>query len=95
MKQFNEFQLDIGQECLWSGNVRLSLTRKAFAVLNCLVENAGRIVSKDELMEQVWPGIYVGDENLKVHIRELRTLLGDRAAQPLISRLTEIRVTVS
>lgn len=82
MKRFNEFRLDVGQECLWAGNVRLSLTRKAFAVLNCLVENAGRIVSKDELMEQVWPGIYVGEENLKVHIRELRALLGDRAAQP-------------
>jgi DNA-binding winged helix-turn-helix (wHTH) protein/tetratricopeptide (TPR) repeat protein len=82
VKRFNEFQLDAGQECLWSDNVRLSLTRKAFAVLNCLVENAGRIVSKDELMEQVWPGTYVGEENLKVHIRELRALLGDRAAQP-------------
>ena len=82
MKRFNEFQLDTGQECLWSGNVRLSLTRKAFAVLNCLVDNAGRIVSKDELMEEVWPDLYVGEENLKVHIRELRALLGDRAAQP-------------
>ena len=82
MKRFGEFQLDVGQECLWSGNVRLSLTRKAFAVLNCLVENAGQIVSKDELMERVWPDIYVGEENLKVHIRELRALLGDRAAQP-------------
>lgn len=82
MKRFHQFQLDSGQECLWSGNVRLSLTRKAFAVLNCLVDNAGRIVSKDELMDQVWPDLYVGEENLKVHIRELRALLGDRPAQP-------------
>jgi DNA-binding winged helix-turn-helix (wHTH) protein len=82
MKRFNEFLLDADQECLWLGTTRLSLTRKAFAVLNCLVENAGRIVTKDELMEWVWPGVFVGEENLKVYIRELRALLGDRASRP-------------
>lgn len=82
MKRFQEFQLDSVNECLWRGSARLSLTPKAFKILNCLVENAGRTVSKDEFMEQVWPGIYVGEENLKVYVRELRGLLGDDAGKP-------------
>lgn len=82
MKRFNEFQLDPVNECLWQEGTRLSLTPKAFAILDCLVENAGRIVTKDEFMERVWPGVYVGEENLKVYIRELRGLLGDQAAKP-------------
>jgi DNA-binding winged helix-turn-helix (wHTH) protein/tetratricopeptide (TPR) repeat protein len=82
MKRFHEFQLDSVNECLWRGSARLSLTPKAFKILNCLVVNVGRTVTKDEFMEQVWPGIYVGEENLKVYVRELRGLLGDDAGRP-------------
>jgi DNA-binding winged helix-turn-helix (wHTH) protein len=82
MKRFNEFQLDSANECLWREGNRLPLTPKAFAILSCLVENAGRVVTKDEFMESVWPDVYVGEENLKVYIRELRGLLGDHAAKP-------------
>ena len=82
MKRFHEFQLDSVNECLWRGSARLSLTPKAFKILNCLVENVGRTVTKDEFMEHVWPGTYVGEENLKVYVRELRGLLGDDAGKP-------------
>lgn len=82
MKRFHEFQLDSVNECLWRGSARLSLTPKAFKILYCLVENVGRTVTKDEFMEQVWPGTYVGEENLKVYIRELRGLLHDEAGKP-------------
>ena len=82
MKRFHEFQLDSVNECLWRGSARLSLTPKAFKILNCLVNNAGRIVTKDEFMEEIWPGVYVGEENLKIYVRELRSLLGDNAAKP-------------
>ena len=83
MKRFYEFQLDSVNECLWRGTTRLSLTPKAFKILNHLVENVGRTVSKDEFMENIWPGIYVGEENLKVYVRELRGLLGDNAGKPM------------
>ena len=82
MKRFYEFQLDPVNECLWREGTRLTLTPKAFKILNCLVENVGRTVTKDEFMEEVWPGIYVGEENLKVYIRELRALLSDQAGKP-------------
>ena len=82
MKRFHEFQLDTVNECLWRASTRLPLTPKAFKILNCLVENVGRTVTKDEFMEQVWPGTYVGEENLKVYVRELRGLLSDDAGKP-------------
>ncbi|HSE25476.1 MAG TPA: AAA family ATPase [Pyrinomonadaceae bacterium] len=82
MKRFNEFRLDSINECLWRGTTRLTLTPKAFKILNCLVQNAGNTVTKDQFMEEVWPGVYVGEENLKVYVRELRGLLGDVAAKP-------------
>lgn len=83
MKRFGEFQLDAVNDCLWRGGTRLSLSPKAFKILNYIVENAGRIVTKDEFMEAIWPGVYVGEENLKIYVRELRSLLGDNAANPI------------
>jgi DNA-binding winged helix-turn-helix (wHTH) protein/tetratricopeptide (TPR) repeat protein len=58
------------------------LTPKAFAVLQCLVERHGRLVTKDLLLESVWPGTIVGDAVLKVCVREIRKALGDRVGAP-------------
>jgi DNA-binding winged helix-turn-helix (wHTH) protein len=80
--QFHSFRLDTINECLWSGGTRLPLTRKAFSVLVYLVERPGRLVTKNELMEAVWPGTYVQEEILKSYIRKLRQTLGDSAEQP-------------
>jgi len=82
MKHFHSFRLDTVNECLWRGGERIPLTRKAFAIARHLIEHAGRLVTKEELMEAVWPGIYVQEENLKVHILELRRALGDQAKNP-------------
>lgn len=83
MKQFQSFRLDTNDECLWREGQRLALTRKAFAVLNYMVEQAGRVVTKDELMEAVWPETYVQEEILKTYVRKLRQTLGDNAQHPL------------
>lgn len=82
MKLFNSFHLDPVNECMWRNGRRLALTRKAFAIARHLVENAGRLVTKEELLETVWPGVYVQEANLKVYIRELRRVLGDEAGRP-------------
>ncbi|HSE21271.1 MAG TPA: AAA family ATPase [Pyrinomonadaceae bacterium] len=82
MKRFRDFQLDSDNECIWQNGVRLSLSPKAYKILNFLVQNAGRTVTKEEFMEEIWPGIYVGEENLKIYVRELRRLLEDDAANP-------------
>ena len=55
----------------------IRLRPKPFAMLNVLAANTGRIVSKQELMEAVWPNIHVGEDSLFQCIREIRTALGD------------------
>lgn len=55
----------------------IRLRPKPFAMLKMLAANAGRIVSKQELMEAVWPNIHVGEDSLFQCIREIRAALGD------------------
>ncbi|WP_152093040.1 winged helix-turn-helix domain-containing protein [Rhizobium dioscoreae] len=55
----------------------IRLRPKTFELLKLLVANNGRVVGKQELMEAVWPGIYVGEDSLFQCIREIRTALGD------------------
>jgi DNA-binding winged helix-turn-helix (wHTH) protein len=83
MKQFHSFRLDTKDECLWRDGQRLALTRKAFAVLNHLIGQAGHLVTKEELMEAVWPETFVQEEILKTYVRKLRQTLGDNAQDPL------------
>src|SRR4051794_15704539 len=57
------------------------LRPQTFALLTLFVANAGRALSKQELMEAVWPGVIVGDDSLFKCIRDLRTALGDDQRQ--------------
>ena len=52
---FEGFTLDLKRGCLRSGNEEIALRPKGFDLLRCLVENAGRLVSKDELIRSIWP----------------------------------------
>src|SRR5262245_28414793 len=52
---FPPFRLDPDNASLWRGTTEVHLTPKAFAVLHCLVERHGQLVTKDALMERVWP----------------------------------------
>jgi DNA-binding winged helix-turn-helix (wHTH) protein/Tol biopolymer transport system component len=60
----------------------VSLTPKAFDTLLALVERAGRVVEKDELLRVVWGDIVVGDETLAQNVSALRRALGDQADRP-------------
>ncbi len=55
----------------------IPLRPQAFAVLRHLAERAGRLVSKDELMDAVWPGIAVTDDSVVQCVHEIRRALGD------------------
>jgi DNA-binding winged helix-turn-helix (wHTH) protein/predicted ATPase len=74
---FDPFCLDLSNECLWRGSEAIKLRPKAFAVLNHLLGRPGQLVTKQELLNAVWPETFVGDAVLKVAIRELREALGD------------------
>ena len=62
------------------------LTPKAYDVLRYLVEHAGRLVTKQELLDAGWPDVFVGDAALKVCIREIRKALDDEAQKPQLHR---------
>ena len=81
--RFNRFTLDLARGCLREDDREVRLRRKSFEVLTYFVRNAGRLLSKDELMEAAWPGIYVTEDSLVQCVREIRRGLGDSAQRYL------------
>jgi predicted ATPase/DNA-binding winged helix-turn-helix (wHTH) protein len=77
--RFAEFRLLPRERQLFRHGEALALTARAFDVLVLLVQRSGRLVSKDELMERVWAGLIVEDNNIAVQVAQLRKLLGARA----------------
>ena len=82
MKQFEDFRLDTANQCLWRCDRQIALPPKPFAVLRYLVENPGRLITHDELLDALWPETYVQPQVLRTYMLELRKVLGDDAAQP-------------
>ncbi len=80
---FSELRLDTHNQCLLQGSREVPLRPKTFAVLRHLVENYDRLVTKEQILDTVWPGSYVSEMVLKVSIYELRKALGDDSKKPL------------
>lgn len=74
---FGRFTLDLAEQRLSDGESPIPLTPKAFDVLSLLVENAGHLVEKEELMKHVWPDSFVEEVNLARIVHTLRKRLGD------------------
>src|SRR5690242_20222795 len=74
---FEPFRIDITERTLLSPDGPVTLTPKAFDTLLVLVENSGHVLSKDELMKQVWPDSFVEENNLAQNISVLRKALGE------------------
>jgi len=74
--------LDLANECLWWGDQQIALTPKGFAVLRCLVEHRDQLVTKQALLEAVWPDAYVEEGQVKQFVAELRRILHDDAEAP-------------
>ena len=81
MFQFGGFQLDPGEHLLLHEGRPVSLTPKTFDLLVFLVEHHGRLVSKDQLLEAIWPESFVEEANLTVSISALRRALGERRGE--------------
>src|SRR4051812_46480294 len=75
--RFDRFVLDLDRGSLLLDGSEITLRPKTFAVLRYLVENSGRLVSKDELFAAVWPNLAVTDDALVQSIGELRRALAD------------------
>jgi DNA-binding winged helix-turn-helix (wHTH) protein/tetratricopeptide (TPR) repeat protein len=79
---FEPFRLDPANACLWRGPQAIHLTPKVYALLSYLLDHAGRLVTKDELLRAVWPDTIVGEASLPVCVREIRKALGDHPEAP-------------
>jgi class 3 adenylate cyclase len=77
--RFADFRLDPDNACLWHGTQRIALTPKAFDVLHYLVTHPDRLVTKDELLDAVWPETAVSETVVRIAIGEVRRALGDTA----------------
>jgi len=77
--EFGPFQLDAAEHRLLRNGVEVSLPLKAFEILCVFVENAGRLLKKEDLIRLVWPDTVVEENNLNKNVSLLRKTLGERA----------------
>jgi DNA-binding winged helix-turn-helix (wHTH) protein/pimeloyl-ACP methyl ester carboxylesterase len=75
--QFGAFQLDVTERRLLQSGQPISLRSKVFDTLALLVQNHGRLLRKDELMQKIWPDAIVEENNLDHNISQLRRVLGE------------------
>jgi DNA-binding winged helix-turn-helix (wHTH) protein len=74
--EFGRFRVLLRRRRLLADGVPVELGTRAFDLLLVLLEAEGALVTKEELLNRVWPGIFVSEENLKVQISALRKALG-------------------
>jgi len=77
--RFGNVELRPAQRVLLVGGKESRIGSRAFDLLLALVEHRDRVVAKDELLDSVWSGTVVEENNLQVHISSLRKVLGPRA----------------
>lgn len=76
--QFASFTLDLDRFCLRGPLGQLTLRAKSFDVLRYLLERAGRVVDRSELIDAIWPDVTVTDESLTRSISDIRHAIGDK-----------------
>ena len=81
--RFREFTLDLERGCVLKSGEEVKLRPKVYETLKYLVENAGRLIGKQELIQAVWPDSFVTDDSLVQCTVELRRALDDRDQQLL------------
>src|SRR5882724_8384748 len=77
MLVFGAFRFDRKRRALFhcDGGAQIPMGSRALGILGVLVERAGELVAKDEIMDAVWPETVVEDANLTVHVSTLRRVL--------------------
>jgi pimeloyl-ACP methyl ester carboxylesterase len=74
---FDGFRVDVNERLLFKDNREVPLTPKVFDTLLVLLENSSHVMTKKELMQQVWPDSFVEENNLAQNISTLRKALGE------------------
>src|SRR5260221_10174931 len=74
---FGAYRLLAAQRLLLEGDSPVRLGSRAFDILSALVERAGEVVGKEQLIARAWPQTFVEEANLKIQVSALRRALGD------------------
>jgi predicted ATPase/DNA-binding winged helix-turn-helix (wHTH) protein len=85
-RRFGRFELRPGERMLLVDGVPVTLGARAFDLLVALVERPGTLITKDELLATVWPGLVVEENNLQVQVSTLRKILGQSALATIPGR---------
>lgn len=81
--KFGTFEIELESRELRKQGVRMRLEEKPFLILEALLTQAGRMVTRKSLHEKLWPDTYVRfDQNLNTAVNKLRDMLGDSAQSP-------------
>jgi Tol biopolymer transport system component/DNA-binding winged helix-turn-helix (wHTH) protein len=80
--EFGPFVIDARSRILLKDGVTVRLTPKAFDILLVLVQHASQVVEKEQLLKEVWAGVYVEEGSLSHNIHGLRKVLGDDSSEP-------------
>ena len=80
--EFGPFSLNVRERLLLRGAEAISLSPKVFDMLVVLVENAGHVLTKDELLNKLWPDSFVEESSLTQNISILRKALGEDTTNP-------------
>ena len=84
--RFGDCRLDLDARSLFRGSREVHLSPKAFELLKLLVEARPRALSKADLLERGWPGVFVSDASLARAVNQIRNGVGDTARQARIVR---------
>ncbi len=76
---FDKFTLNLTRGCLLRGGLEIKLRPKSFEVLKYLIENGGRLITKDELIQAVWFDTAVTDDSLVQCLKDIRLALNDKS----------------
>jgi|SRR5436853_695230 len=79
--EFGPFQLDSSERVLLRNGEPVAMTQKAFETLLVLVQNSGRLLQKDEMLDTIWPNTFVEECTLFQNIFALRKVLGETAGK--------------
>ncbi|HKC62396.1 MAG TPA: winged helix-turn-helix domain-containing protein [Pyrinomonadaceae bacterium] len=80
--EFGPFSLNVRERLLLRGEESISLSPKVFDTLVVLVENAGHVLTKDDLLNKLWPDSFVEESSLTQNISILRKALGEETTNP-------------
>ena len=75
--RLGRFTLHLDRGVLLADGAECALRPKSFALLRLFAENPGRLIDRDEIMETVWPGVFVTDDSIAQCVSDIRRALGD------------------